>query len=217
MEVEDKVILIMILSLPIMLAFVSFSSVYNTTDAVVRVEHVDEIDKDYLFLVSKEYNRTKLFNYTQEEFYNIVDSYPDVSKKEVLIGLTIWVGKNIEYELTKGQQSEYFDSDNPALLVLERKKAVCLGMSILLSNLILAYNESIPTYICFGIMEDVYRNLGHASVICYVDDSYIFLDPVNYKSIDFPESYCIDFFNDRIEFFDMCCLISKDGAYNLER
>jgi len=217
MEIEGKMVLLIVFLLPVILVSSTFSSLYNTTDAVVRVEHLGELVSDDLYYLLKEYNRSKLFNYSQQEFYDIVDLFSDKQQEEVLRGLTKWTGKNIEYEMIIEQQLTYHKNNNPALVVLEGKKAVCLGMSILLANLIMAYNDSIPTYICFGVIEDMYRNSGHASVICYVNGSYVFLDPVNYRLIGFPVSKSIDFFEDEPEIFDMCCLVSKDGAYNLKR
>ena len=93
-----------------------------------------------------------------------------------------YISDNIDYQSV--EYNTQYQYDDPAVKVLNTGKASCLGMNILLANLILSYNNSIPTFLYFGTNP----YLHHVITVCFINNTWYALDPVYYYDVGIVQS-----------------------------
>ena len=157
----------------------------------ITQEEFDQLGaKDRLKLIVQQFNSSgNIFNSTSLPIEHLRILISQNNKlPNILETFTKYVSDHIDYQPIE-YNTEY-QSDNPAVKVLEKGEASCLGMNILLANLILNYNNSIPTYLYFGT--DSY--IAHVITVCFINNTWYALDPVYYCDIDIIQSSDYSYF-----------------------
>lgn len=157
----------------------------------ITQEEFDQLtNKEKMEVIVQQFNSSKnVFNPTALPIDHLrISISQNVTSSDILRTFTKYITDNIEYDWV--EYNTNYQCDDPAVKVLNTGKASCLGMNILLANLILNYNDSIPTYLYFGT--DPY--ISHVVTVCIINNTWYALDPAFYYQIGILQSVNYSYF-----------------------